>query len=58
MPAFDGPEPISVTREFGIGSVQVAATKRTDTVVEVLPCGAPDVDVRAARQTKVTCTGG
>ncbi|MDH6125473.1 DUF4097 family beta strand repeat-containing protein [Kitasatospora sp. GP82] len=59
MPSFDTPEPISVTLEFDIGSARITASGRTDTVVEVLPSnGADDADVRAAQQTKVTCSGG
>jgi hypothetical protein len=59
MPTFDTPEPISVTLEFDLGSARITAGTRTDTVVEVLPGdGADDADVRAARQTKVTCSGG
>jgi DUF4097 and DUF4098 domain-containing protein YvlB len=59
MPSFETPEPISVTLEFDIGSARITASKRTDTVVEVLPSdGADDADVRAAQQTKVTCSGG
>ncbi|MEV0373629.1 DUF4097 family beta strand repeat-containing protein [Streptomyces sp. NPDC050636] len=59
MPSFDTPEPISVTLEFDIGTARITASKRTDTVVEVLPSnGADDADVRAAQQTEVTCSGG
>ncbi|MGW1989393.1 DUF4097 family beta strand repeat-containing protein [Embleya sp. NPDC001921] len=59
MPKFDTPEPISVDLEFDVGSVRIIASKRTDTVVEVLPGdGADELDVRAARQISVTCTGG
>ncbi|MEW1749134.1 DUF4097 family beta strand repeat-containing protein [Streptomyces angustmyceticus] len=59
MPAFDTPEPISVTLEFDLGTARITAGKRTDTVVEVRPADATaDVDVRAAQQTKVTCSGG
>jgi DUF4097 and DUF4098 domain-containing protein YvlB len=59
MPTFDTPEPISVTLEFDVGSIQITASKRTDTIVEVLPSdGANDADVRAVQQTKVTCSGG
>ncbi|GAA4562472.1 DUF4097 family beta strand repeat-containing protein [Planotetraspora kaengkrachanensis] len=59
MPIFDTPEPISVILEFDIGSARIVAGDRTDTVVEVLPTdGANDDDVRAAQQTKVTCSGG
>ncbi|MDT0455690.1 DUF4097 family beta strand repeat-containing protein [Streptomyces sp. DSM 41527] len=59
MPTFDTPEPISVTLEFDMGSARITASKRTDTVVEVRPSDATaDADVRAAQQTKVTCSGG
>ncbi|WP_248965176.1 DUF4097 family beta strand repeat-containing protein [Sphaerisporangium perillae] len=59
MPSFDTPEPISVTLEFDIGSARITASRRTDTVVEVLPAdGALDADVRAAQQTRVTYSGG
>lgn len=59
MPEFDTPEPIHVTLEFDVGTARITASKRTDTVVEVLPSnGADDADVRAAQQTKVTCSGG
>ncbi|MFF4606818.1 DUF4097 domain-containing protein [Streptomyces sp. NPDC001339] len=59
MPHFDTPEPISVTLEFDMGSARIIASKRADTVVEVLPTNdAEDIDVRAAQQTKVTCSEG
>ncbi|MEU8679923.1 DUF4097 family beta strand repeat-containing protein [Streptomyces sp. NPDC048611] len=59
MPAFDTPEPLSATIELDLGSVRITTSKRTDTVVEVLPSDATaDADVRAAQQTKVTCSGG
>ncbi|MGP8300693.1 DUF4097 family beta strand repeat-containing protein [Streptomyces inhibens] len=59
MPTFDTPEPIFVTIEFDMGSARITASKRTDTVVEVLPRNAAaEADVRAAQQTKVTCSGG
>ncbi|MFH8572628.1 DUF4097 family beta strand repeat-containing protein [Streptomyces sp. NPDC017993] len=59
MPYFDTPQPISVTLEFDLGTARIIASKRTDTVVEVLPSnGADDADVRAAQQTEVTCSGG
>ncbi|MEU7039582.1 DUF4097 family beta strand repeat-containing protein [Streptomyces varsoviensis] len=59
MPTFDTPEPISATLEFDVGSARIVATKRIDTVVEVLPSNAAeDADVRAAQQTKVTYADG
>ncbi|MBL1100177.1 DUF4097 family beta strand repeat-containing protein [Streptomyces coffeae] len=59
MPTFDTPEPVSASLEFDMGSVRIIASKRTDTVVEVLPSnGAEEADLRAVQQTKVSCTGG
>ncbi|MEE1753564.1 DUF4097 family beta strand repeat-containing protein [Streptomyces sp. SP18CS02] len=59
MPDFETPEPISVTVEFDVGSVRITASKRTDTVVEVVPSDSTEeADVRAAQQTKVSLTGG
>ena len=59
MPAFETPEPISVTFELEVGTAHITAGKRTDTVVEVLPRnGSDDNDVRAVQQTQVTCAGG
>jgi DUF4097 and DUF4098 domain-containing protein YvlB len=59
MPAFETPEPISVTLELDAGTARITAGKRTDTVVEVLPSnGSDDNDVRAVQQTQVTCSNG
>ncbi|MFF4287737.1 DUF4097 domain-containing protein [Streptomyces sp. NPDC001633] len=59
MPAFETPEPISVTLELDSGTARITAGKRTDTVVEVLPRnGSDDNDVRAVQQTQVACSGG
>ncbi|GII58099.1 hypothetical protein Pth03_64880 [Planotetraspora thailandica] len=59
MPTFDTPEPISATIEFDVGYARIVAGERTDTVVEVLPSdSANEADVRAARETTVTCSGG
>ena len=59
MPSFDTPEPLSATVEFDIGTARIIASKRTDTVVEVLPADpAEDADVKAAQQTKVSCSNG
>ncbi|MEV2216503.1 DUF4097 family beta strand repeat-containing protein [Streptomyces sp. NPDC050997] len=59
MPAFDTPEPISVTAHVGAGSIQFTAGDRPDTVVEVRPRDPKrDKDVRAAEQTEVTYAGG
>ncbi|MFI0222307.1 DUF4097 family beta strand repeat-containing protein [Streptomyces lydicus] len=59
MPGYDTPEPISVTLEFDVGSARITASKRTDTVVEVVPSNtAEDADVRVAQQTKVSLSNG
>ncbi|MFF0473649.1 DUF4097 domain-containing protein [Streptomyces sp. NPDC004284] len=59
MPSFDTPAPISVTAYVYAGSLQFIASDRPDTVVEVRPrTPKKDLDVRAADQTEVTCTGG
>ncbi|WP_137990785.1 DUF4097 family beta strand repeat-containing protein [Streptomyces vilmorinianum] len=59
MPSFETPEPITAIIEFEVGNVRIAASKRTDTVVEVLPSdGAEEVDVRVVQQTKVTYANG
>ncbi|QES48148.1 hypothetical protein DEJ50_10320 [Streptomyces venezuelae] len=58
MPAFETTEAISAIVEIEVGSIRITASKRTDTLVEVLP-GNPghDGDVRAAEATKVSCSG-
>ena len=58
MKKYDTPQPIKVEVEIVAGDVRVAATERTDTVVEVLPTNSanPD-DVAAAAQTRVDFTG-
>ena len=59
MPAFDTPEPISVTVELGVADIRIAASDRTDTVVEVRPSdSAKKSDVAAAQQTQVEYAGG
>jgi DUF4097 and DUF4098 domain-containing protein YvlB len=59
MPEFSTPEPISVTVELGVGDVRIAASDRTDTVVEVRPTNdADESDVQAAKQVRVDYTGG
>ena len=59
MPTFDTPEPISVTVEIGIGDIRIAASDRSDTVVEVRPSnGARKGDVELAEQTRVELAGG
>lgn len=59
MPTFDTPEPISVTLELSVGDVQITASDRPDTVVEVRPSNESDEsDVKAAEQTRVEYANG
>ncbi|MER5362596.1 DUF4097 family beta strand repeat-containing protein [Streptomyces sp. NPDC002785] len=59
MPSYETPEPITAVLEFEVGDVRITASKRQDTVVEVLPSnGADEADVRAVQQTKVTYANG
>jgi hypothetical protein len=53
------PESISVTLELGTGDVQIAASDRADTVVEVRPSDeADESDVKTAQQVRVDYAGG
>ncbi|MFB7862853.1 DUF4097 domain-containing protein [Streptomyces sp. NPDC056069] len=59
MPSYETPEPVTVVVEFDLGNVQLTASTRKDTVVEVLPSnGVEDNDVRTAQQTRVTYANG
>jgi len=61
MPKFQTrtPEPISVTLELGVADVRIAASDRTDTVVEVRPSNeADESDVKTAQQVRVDYAGG
>ncbi|MFI8188635.1 DUF4097 family beta strand repeat-containing protein [Streptomyces sp. NPDC085946] len=59
MPSFDTPAPISVTARVEAGSLQLTASDRPDTVVEVRPRNPEkDLDVRTAEQTDVTYANG
>ena len=59
MPTFTTPEPIRVVVEMGTGHLEISATDRTDTVVEVRPADPDhDADVQAAEQTEVSLTDG
>lgn len=59
MPTYDTPEPISVTVELGVGDVRIAASDRTDTVVDVRPSDpAKKGDISAAEQTRVELANG
>ncbi|WP_033442033.1 DUF4097 family beta strand repeat-containing protein [Saccharothrix sp. NRRL B-16314] len=59
MPAFATPEPITVTIELRAGDVQIIATDRIDTLVEVRPSDESDEsDVEAAQKTRVEYADG
>ncbi len=59
MPRYETPEPITVTLELGVGNVRIAASDRTDTVVEVRPSDeADESDVQAAAQVRVEYANG
>src|SRR3569833_3332593 len=59
MPTFETPDPLDVTIELTAGHVQIHASDRTDTVVEVSPADASrDVDVQTAEQTQVEYANG
>ena len=59
MPTFDSRGPISVNIEIGVGEIRMAATDRTDTVVEVRPADPNKPgDVAAAEQTRVDYSDG
>jgi Putative adhesin len=59
MPAFETPQPITVTVDVFIGHVEIVASDRTDTVVEVRPSdAAKKSDVRAAQDTEVVFASG
>jgi DUF4097 and DUF4098 domain-containing protein YvlB len=59
MPKYETPEPISVTLDLYVANVRLAASDRTDTVVEVRPSDDTDEsDVEAAQQISVDYTNG
>jgi DUF4097 and DUF4098 domain-containing protein YvlB len=59
MPNFETPQPISVTFEFGVGNVRIAASDRTDTTVDVRPSDESDEsDVQAAQRIRVDYANG
>lgn len=59
MPAFETPQPISVTAHLEAGSLQVVAGEQGETVVEARPRDpGRELDVRAAAQTEVAFADG
>ncbi|MEO3784123.1 DUF4097 family beta strand repeat-containing protein [Actinocorallia sp. B10E7] len=59
MPAFDTPEPIIADIDIYVGQVQIHASDRADTVVEVRPSDpSNEASVQAAERTVVEFAGG
>lgn len=59
MAAFDTPEPITARIEVNTGTIQLRASDRRDTVVEVNPSDPSDpLDARAAEQARVEYSQG
>lgn len=59
MPSYETPEPISVLLDVYAGYVQIVASDRTDTSVEVRPSDPSDSsDVEAAQKTRVDYSDG
>ncbi|GAB2830347.1 DUF4097 family beta strand repeat-containing protein [Actinoallomurus bryophytorum] len=59
MPIFDTPEPITAVIEITAGRVEIKASDRADTVVEVRPRDETrEADVHAAEQTQVEYSNG
>jgi len=59
MQTFETPKPIDVTAELGVGSLQLAAADRSDTLVDVRPSDpSKRSDVVAAEQTIVEYANG
>jgi len=59
MPTYATPDPITVTLDISVGDLQINATDRTDTTVQIRPSDpTDDSDVQAAQQTRVDYTNG
>jgi hypothetical protein len=59
MPTFKTPGPIAVHLELGAGTIRLAASERSDTIVVVLPTDPTSkADVAAAERTRVKYEGG
>lgn len=59
MPSYDTPDPISVLLDVYVGYVQINASDRADTTVEVRPSDPSDSsDVEAAQKTRVDYADG
>ncbi|MDX3646347.1 DUF4097 family beta strand repeat-containing protein [Streptomyces sp. MB09-02B] len=59
MPSYDTPEAITAIVEYAIGNARIIASDSTETVVDVQPSNpSSEADLKAVKQTKVTCSGG
>ncbi|MFI6084918.1 DUF4097 family beta strand repeat-containing protein [Streptomyces sp. NPDC051217] len=59
MPSFDTPEPITVNLQLDIGTVEIVAGDRGDTVVDVRPSSTSSAsDQKAADETQVSYSRG
>lgn len=59
MPSYDTPEAITAIVEYAIGNARIIASDTTETVVDVQPSNpSAEADLKAVKQTKVTCSGG
>ncbi|WP_068277633.1 DUF4097 family beta strand repeat-containing protein [Aldersonia kunmingensis] len=59
MPTFETPEPISAVIDLPLGEVNIVASDRSDTAVEVRPTDANSADdVRLAEQTRIDFSNG
>ena len=58
MPRFDTPSPIDLAINLSVGSIEVIASDRSDTVISILPTNPEKpVDVRGAQDTTVDFDG-
>ena len=57
MPIFSTPEPIDLAINLPVGSIEVIATDRDDTLVTVTPASDKPSDKRGAEETKVVLDG-
>ena len=59
MPVFSTPGPIAATVQIAMGRIEIVASDRTDTLVEVRPSNASKKgDVSAAEQARIQCADG
>ncbi len=59
MPTFETPQPIAISVDLFLGHVEIIASDRADTVVEIRPSDAAKKDdVRAAQETEVDYAAG